>query len=120
MSPIVDHDSEKKASSIDDHVVVEKHHASINIDEGDEALRLIGMERTAQFSEEYNRKLRRKLVCPSRHPRVLISQIFEGLVDSATMRRSVLHTVFVRLRSNPQIGSLMLIQRDKTSLNYAR
>lgn len=61
MSPIVDHDSEKKASSIDDHVVVEKHHASINIDEGDEALRLIGMERTAQFSEEYNRKLRRKL-----------------------------------------------------------
>ena len=29
---------------------------------GDEALRLVGKERTAQFSEEYNRKLRRKLV----------------------------------------------------------
>ncbi|KAG6872747.1 hypothetical protein C0995_006949 [Termitomyces sp. Mi166 len=31
------------------------------IQEGDEALRLIGAERTVQFSEEYNRKLRRKL-----------------------------------------------------------
>jgi len=30
--------------------------------DGDEALRLVGRERTAQFSEEYNKKLRRKLV----------------------------------------------------------
>ena len=30
--------------------------------EGDEALKLVGKERTAQFSEEYNKKLRRKLV----------------------------------------------------------
>lgn len=30
--------------------------------EGDEALKLVGRERTTQFSEEYNRKLRRKLV----------------------------------------------------------
>lgn len=30
--------------------------------DGDEALHLVGAERTAQFSEEYNRKLRRKLV----------------------------------------------------------
>ncbi|EIW61735.1 MFS general substrate transporter [Trametes versicolor FP-101664 SS1] len=29
--------------------------------EGDEALKLVGRERTAEFSEEYNRKLRRKL-----------------------------------------------------------
>ena len=29
---------------------------------GDEALELVGRERTAQFSEEYNRRLRRKLV----------------------------------------------------------
>lgn len=29
--------------------------------EGDEALQLVGKERTAQFSDEYNRKLRRKL-----------------------------------------------------------
>ena len=31
--------------------------------DGDEALKLVGKERTQQFSEEYNRKLRRKLVC---------------------------------------------------------
>lgn len=35
---------------------------SLDIQDGDEALRLIGAERTAQFSEEYNAKLRRKLV----------------------------------------------------------
>jgi hypothetical protein len=35
---------------------------TINSVEGDEALRLVGTARTAQFSEEYNRKLRRKLV----------------------------------------------------------
>ncbi len=28
----------------------------------DEALKLVGRERSAQFTEEYNRKLRRKLV----------------------------------------------------------
>jgi len=36
--------------------------SSIDLDHGDEALRLIGAERTAQFSEEYNEKLKRKLV----------------------------------------------------------
>ena len=30
--------------------------------EADEALRLVGRERTTEFSEEYNKKLRRKLV----------------------------------------------------------
>lgn len=34
----------------------------VDSEEGDEALKLVGKERTAQFSEEYNRKLRRKLV----------------------------------------------------------
>ena len=33
-----------------------------NVSDGDEALELVGMQRSAQFSEEYNRKLRRKLV----------------------------------------------------------
>jgi hypothetical protein len=35
---------------------------TINSVDGDEALRLVGTARTAQFSEEYNLKLRRKLV----------------------------------------------------------
>lgn len=35
---------------------------SVDLNDGDEALRLIGAERTTQFSEEYNAKLRRKLV----------------------------------------------------------
>jgi hypothetical protein len=35
---------------------------SLNTSDGDEALQLVGSQATAQFSEEYNRKLRRKLV----------------------------------------------------------
>ena len=33
-----------------------------DVSKGDEALQVVGIERTAEFSEEYNRKLRRKLV----------------------------------------------------------
>ncbi|TFK55776.1 MFS general substrate transporter [Heliocybe sulcata] len=35
--------------------------SEVDTSEGDEALQLVGKERTVQFSEEYNRKLRRKL-----------------------------------------------------------
>lgn len=38
---------------------------TVNSVDGDEALRLVGAVRTTQFSEEYNLKLRRKLVCPN-------------------------------------------------------
>lgn len=34
----------------------------VDLSQGDEALELVGRERTAQFSEEYNRKLLHKLV----------------------------------------------------------
>lgn len=37
--------------------------SSFEVADGDEALNLVGAERTTEFSEEYNRKLRRKLVC---------------------------------------------------------
>ncbi|ESK89336.1 mfs allantoate [Moniliophthora roreri MCA 2997] len=33
----------------------------INLSKGDEALQLVGVERTTEFSEEYNRRLRKKL-----------------------------------------------------------
>jgi MFS transporter, ACS family, allantoate permease len=75
MTPIVEHDSEKKASSMDENVGMEK--SSINLKEGDEALRLIGVERTVEFSEEYNRKLRRKLVSSSRRLSVLYISKFQ-------------------------------------------
>ncbi|KAG6908963.1 hypothetical protein DXG01_002569 [Tephrocybe rancida] len=54
--------SEKELNAIGNAAVDEKvFETSIDMEEGDEALKLIGAERTAQFSEEYNRKLRRKL-----------------------------------------------------------
>lgn len=55
-------------------VSLEKHSAStevvknasksvVSVTDGDEALKLVGKEREAQFSEEYNLQLRGKLVC---------------------------------------------------------
>lgn len=47
----------------------EKHEADVTVFESqsdlsqqDEALRLVGRERQAEFSDEFNKKLRRKLV----------------------------------------------------------
>ena len=44
--------------------------------DGDEALQLVGKERTAHFSEEYYKRLRRKLVCTS----VLLRSVDRGLI----------------------------------------
>lgn len=55
--------SETEKRSLDAEVRDEKVGVeTINSENGDEALRLVGTVRTAQFSEEYNLKLRRKLV----------------------------------------------------------
>lgn len=48
---------DEKRSQLDEEVV-----SVVDTSEGDEALELVGRERTAQFTEEYNKKLRRKLV----------------------------------------------------------
>lgn len=58
------HDNEKRRDVQE--VLDEKRPASELSAEpvdGDEALRLVGAERTVQFSQEYNLRLRRKLVC---------------------------------------------------------
>ncbi|TFK43608.1 MFS general substrate transporter [Crucibulum laeve] len=55
-------DPEKRPQSLE-HSVDEKLSVvdSVDLQNGDEALRLIGLQRTTEFTEEYNRKLRRKL-----------------------------------------------------------
>ncbi|KAF4602166.1 hypothetical protein EYR40_005370 [Pleurotus pulmonarius] len=56
---------------------------SVEVDNADEALRLVGTERAQSFSEEYNRKLRRKLVnypvCSVMNARGLMGQEFPQL-----------------------------------------
>ncbi|KAL0948226.1 hypothetical protein HGRIS_010828 [Hohenbuehelia grisea] len=54
---------EKKSSnSLDEHhEKTDVESESLDASQGDEALRLVGAERTAQFSEEYNLRLRRRL-----------------------------------------------------------
>lgn len=70
---------------------------SFNPTDGDEALRLIGVERTTEFTEEYNRKLRRKLVhsqfdCFRNMLTILLRS---GSADSAYMCCRIFHTVSV-------------------------
>ena len=56
---------EKQSISVHDEKKTDHDVVRVNIMEvgqGDEALKLVGAERTEEFSEEYNLKLRRKLV----------------------------------------------------------
>ena len=64
MQPFVS--SEKRSASTELVKTDEKHNVSesvVFVTNGDEALKLVGKEREAQFSEEYNLQLRGKLVC---------------------------------------------------------
>ncbi len=54
--------SEKASREDGKHEVDEEIVSIVDSSDGDEALQLVGKERTAEFSDEYNRKLRRKLV----------------------------------------------------------
>ncbi|KAK7056451.1 hypothetical protein VNI00_003006 [Paramarasmius palmivorus] len=49
------------ASTPSDEKLERSSASEISISKGDEALQLVGVERTTEFSEEYNRRLRRKL-----------------------------------------------------------
>ncbi|KAG6900917.1 hypothetical protein C0993_004354 [Termitomyces sp. T159_Od127] len=109
---------------VEDKIVNENNgeKSSFDIQEGDEALKLIGTERTVQFSEEYNRKLRRKLVrmCFG-HSTIDPSATYIGSANPAIMCSSVFHPVPVR-PVVPEANAdqlIIMIGRDKTSLNYA-
>jgi hypothetical protein len=68
----------------------------IDFQAGDEALQLVGHERQTQFSDEYNLKLRSKLVISTD-----LSQCYahllsvKGLVDPTALWGCVLHSIFV-------------------------
>lgn len=66
--------------------------------DGDEALHLVGRERTSQFSEEYNKRLRRKLVrfTQASSDSGMVLKIAPGLRDPSTLCSCVLHAVLVR------------------------
>lgn len=98
---------EKRSHSNDGSVDIkdEKHDADISVIESqsdlsqqDEALKLVGRERQAEFSDEFNRRLRRKLVslwsCRLMEEHTL-TVLRPGLVDSTPMRRGLLHAILV-------------------------
>ena len=53
---------QEKSSPVDEKHPESIEVLSVNSEDVDEALELVGSRRTQQFSEEYNKKLRRKLV----------------------------------------------------------
>jgi MFS transporter, ACS family, allantoate permease len=57
-----DVDIEKKVESVEVHEVEKLDSYTVDTSQGDEALQLVGVERKERFSDEYNLKLRRKLV----------------------------------------------------------
>lgn len=97
---------------------------SVDDADGDEALKLVGKERVAQFSEEYNKKLRRKLVRTSRRIHIAVELIESYRIASSL--RCVLRSIsrnfckFTAVAFSPLLRMLRDDCRDKTSLNYAR
>ncbi|KAJ7591150.1 MFS general substrate transporter [Mycena floridula] len=57
----MDSEDKKRPSSLDKLDDKETELSSFELSDGDAALELVGFQRSAEFSEEYNRKLRRKL-----------------------------------------------------------
>ena len=79
-------------------VEVSTDEASFDAKDADEALELVGMRRTVQFSEEYNMKLRKKLVRVVSLSVFLSVKLFirgVGLDYPTVVRSGVFHTVFV-------------------------
>lgn len=87
---IIEDLEEKKGVEVD---VIE-----VDLRDRDEALKLVGLERTAEFSEEYYKKLRRKLVCQTSLG--YVEQGFTrstGYGHSPTLCSCILHAVPVRM-----------------------
>lgn len=114
---------DEKADSYEDNKQVDTVSVqSIDSRDVDEALGLVGMRRTAEFSEEYNKKLRRKLVCQSAALHLPIVNHSTGLGHSSAMCSCLLHAISVSLLRHVLFDArqLILIYRDKNTLSYAR
>lgn len=94
---------EKDASNL--HEKKPPSEVSYDLEGGDEALHLVGAQRTTDFTEEFNLKLRRKLVSDGNH--------CQSLSHSFTLCQD---------RLIPPICAAVYFTQflDKTSLNYAR
>lgn len=101
---------------------------SVNSNDADEALELVGLQRESHFSEEYNLKLRRKLVSSLIYSAVQQTiNVNIGLDYPSPLRCCIFYTILVShpLRHIGQISVRILdsqcnYYRDKNSLNYMR
>lgn len=99
---------EQRPQSLDEKLSTES--IVVDLSQADEALQLVGAERTTQFSEEYNLKLRRKLV------RIIFFRIvlkmnvvwFTGLDDTTAMCGCVFHAIFVSLPRNDLFDATLM------------
>src|SRR5882762_11287760 len=90
-----DVDIERKVESVEVHEVEKLDSYTVDTSQGDEALQLVGVERKERFSDEYNLKLRRKLVRLSLKRSLLWSNRYSGSSDPTNLCSSLLHAVLV-------------------------
>ena len=98
--------TEKALSQDDEKVAYDGSASSTDSADGDEALQLVGKERTAEFSEEYNLRLRRKLVCCRCLAAMLhcLTAFGVGLDYPTALRVCVLYTVLVSALAHRTLG----------------
>ena len=73
-------DLEKDASNLNEKRPPSE--VSYDLEGGDEALNLVGAQRTTDFTEEFNLKLRRKLVSDNSHPVTFSLFLFARIYSS--------------------------------------
>ena len=71
---------EKDASNLNENKPPSE--VSYDMEGGDEALHLVGAQRTTEFTEEYNLKLRRKLVSDGNHLQLPLSFTLRRIYSS--------------------------------------
>ena len=115
---------DEKMGSLEDSKQVETISInSIDSRDVDEALELVGMRRTVEFSEEYNKKLRRKLVCQMI---IVTKNKFKKCDRTGSFLRFVQQCTslsFCESRSADYLISgngVTMGCRDKNTLSYAR
>ena len=125
--PLKSFEESKKSSPVIGDFEEKLDSGSFNTAEGDEALQLVGMEAKEHFSDEFNRRLRRKLV---RKFGILRTLVCGSVVNNVwivgpdhpdNLCSSLLYSIPVRPPCNVSTPYVLTwLSSDKTSLNYAR
>ena len=121
---VTDEKRSSTASGDEKHVYETETVSVTDSSDGDEALKLVGREREAQFSEEYNLKLRRKLVRLFISHQTATIPLRTGSRNPDHLSGGILHEIYVCIFSllsfPPNTYCLKFIDRKRKRLNYSQ